>query len=1092
VSGEVTISTASVAGTISGANSVTSGTNSTLLTLSGHTGSVQWQSSANGTSFSNATGTSTNATYTATNLSATTYYRAVVTNGGCPSVNSPSATILVSPAPVSGTTMNITGTGTTISVTNNVATVVDGALNVTGTGTFSGFSVSITENYTSGDILDYTGALPSGVTAAPFNTTSRSLVFTGSAGTADWQALLRTVRLKTSAVTCNPETRRITFSASTNFYNYFNGHYYEYYPTVQSWTSAKAFAASKTFFGRQGYLVTISSAAENAFVSSLINHDTWIGCSDNAGQINGAVGYTKYSSQSNAEGRWHWITGPEKGVQIRTGNASTAEKPGSGVSGVYQNWNLGGQYANNEPNDVWGFGTPGQEDYGHLWANSGKWNDFPNNGRACIIEYGDMPGDNPTGTLDYSRSVLVLGSTSGNISGGTTVCSGDNATLTLNGSSGSVARWESSPDNFLITGNIQTISNTTNSLGLSNLSTTAYYRAIMVQGACTLATNSQTVAVTEINAGAVTANSNQVCANSNAQLTLGGYTGAVQKWQRATDTTSTITDIASTSASLSNLLTSAGTYYFRCQVGSATCSTAAKLTGWYPVNVVAGGAPTGGTVSTNYHCGVNNSGVLQLTGSTGATYQWQRSTDGGTTWNNISSATQPAYSYQNITTNTKFRVNVSNGACGSATSSVGAVELYGTNICQWTGAVNSSWTNSGNWCAGIAADAGRAMDVSADAANEPVLDMDRTVGTLTFNFGSKKINLGNFNLTVSQIVGADSLNYVKTAGTGRLKANIPGSSGLFTFAVGRSSYNPVTITNKNVDSDVFSVRVFDEVLENGTSGSPIQTPHVQRTWDIDKTNPANTGGVDFEFGWRMLQQSAAMSGYFLNHYEAGSGWQLPAVTTINQTAVVLDSIKTLPFYGYTGTFSPFAIGGSGVSPLPVKLISFDVTCEEGMPRFEWTTASEINNSHFDLEQSADLITWEKAARIEGNGNSNQLTDYTYTLEEFRESRGRYFRLHQYDYNGDSEAHPSVHLGGECEAGGIQPILYPNPNKGIAWLSGSRAGAEWELIDLRGTVLAKFRADASGRLAIQFTGDAGMYIIRTNEGGSVRSVLFVKE
>jgi hypothetical protein len=366
------------------------------------------------------------------------------------------------------------------------------------------------------------------------------------------------------------------------------------------------------------------------------------------------------------------------------------------------------------------------------------------------------------------------------------------------------------------------------------------------------------------------------------------------------------------------------------------------------------------------------------------------------------------------------------------------------------------------------------------------------VGTLTFNFGSKKINLGNFNLTVSQIVGADSLNYVKTAGTGRLKANVPGSSGVFTFPVGKSSYNPVTITNNNVNSDLFSVRVSDEVLENGTSGAPIQTPHVQRTWDIDKTNPANTGGVNFEFGWRMLQQSAAMSGYFLNHYEAGSGWQLPAVTTINQTDVILDSTKTLPFYGYTGTFSPFAIGGSGVSPLPVKLISFEVGCADGKPHFTWTTASEINNSHFDLEQSADLISWEKVARINGNGNSNQLTDYTYTLEEFRESLGGYFRLNQYDFNGDSEAHSSVYFDEDCEGSGGRLVVYPNPNSGIAWLSGSPAGAEWELIDLRGTVLAKFRADASGMVAIQFNGAAGMYIVRTKEGGVARSVLLVKE
>jgi hypothetical protein len=385
------------------------------------------------------------------------------------------------------------------------------------------------------------------------------------------------------------------------------------------------------------------------------------------------------------------------------------------------------------------------------------------------------------------------------------------------------------------------------------------------------------------------------------------------------------------------------------------------------------------------------------------------------------------------------------------------------------------------------------MDISATAVNEPVLDMDRTVGTIRFNFGSKKVNLGAYNLTVSQISGGDSLNYVKTDGIGRLKASVAGSNGSFSFAVGKSSYNPVTITNKNADSDVFSVRVTDEVLENGTSGAPIQTPHVQRTWDIDKTNPVNTGGVDFDFFWKANQQSAPMSGYFLNHYETGMGWVLPVVTAMAQTTLLGDSLmKILPFQGYMGTFSPFAIGGSSTSPLPVTLVSFDATCADGKPHFTWTTASEINNSHFDLEQSVDLISWEKAARINGNGNTNQLLTYTYSLGDFRESLGRYFRLNQYDFNGDSEAHVSVYLDKLCEGAGSQLVLYPNPNTGIASLSGSPAGAEWELTDLRGSVLAKFRADASGLVAIQFNGAAGMYILRTRESGEPRSVLFVKE
>ena len=93
----VTVSQTSVAGTISGGGvSVCSGANSTTLTLSGNTGTIQWQSSTDNINFTNVSG-ATGLTYTATNLTATTYYRAVVTSGTCSSATTASVTITVNP-----------------------------------------------------------------------------------------------------------------------------------------------------------------------------------------------------------------------------------------------------------------------------------------------------------------------------------------------------------------------------------------------------------------------------------------------------------------------------------------------------------------------------------------------------------------------------------------------------------------------------------------------------------------------------------------------------------------------------------------------------------------------------------------------------------------------------------------------------------------------------------------------------------------------------------------------------------------------------------------------------------------------------------
>jgi hypothetical protein len=90
----VTLNPTSVEGSISGGATVCAGTNSTILTLGGNTGTIQWQSSADGINYSNIA-SATAQTYTATNLTSATYYKAVVTSGACPSLTTAAATILV-------------------------------------------------------------------------------------------------------------------------------------------------------------------------------------------------------------------------------------------------------------------------------------------------------------------------------------------------------------------------------------------------------------------------------------------------------------------------------------------------------------------------------------------------------------------------------------------------------------------------------------------------------------------------------------------------------------------------------------------------------------------------------------------------------------------------------------------------------------------------------------------------------------------------------------------------------------------------------------------------------------------------------------
>ncbi|MFA9191998.1 T9SS sorting signal type C domain-containing protein [Flavobacterium sp. FZUC8N2.13] len=105
----VSFSIGSVGGTVTGSTAVCSGINSTVLTLSGHTGNiVRWESSLNNFATAGITIANTTTTLTATNLTATTSYRAVVQNGSCSMLNSTIATIAVTSlsTPIASTPTN--------------------------------------------------------------------------------------------------------------------------------------------------------------------------------------------------------------------------------------------------------------------------------------------------------------------------------------------------------------------------------------------------------------------------------------------------------------------------------------------------------------------------------------------------------------------------------------------------------------------------------------------------------------------------------------------------------------------------------------------------------------------------------------------------------------------------------------------------------------------------------------------------------------------------------------------------------------------------------------------------------------------------
>jgi len=198
----VTITPASVGGTLAGSTAVCSGTNSTTLTLSGNTGSItKWQSST----AADFTGTvtdivNTTTSLTASNLTATTYYRAVVQSGSCTAANSGTASITITPASVGGT---LTGSTAVCSGTNSTTLTLSG-----NTGSITKWQSATAADFSGAvDIVNTTISLiASNLTATTYY---RAVVQSGSCTVANSGTASITV---TNCIEANPDNNSTSIS----------------------------------------------------------------------------------------------------------------------------------------------------------------------------------------------------------------------------------------------------------------------------------------------------------------------------------------------------------------------------------------------------------------------------------------------------------------------------------------------------------------------------------------------------------------------------------------------------------------------------------------------------------------------------------------------------------------------------------------------------------------------------------------------------------------------------------------------------------------------------------------------------------------
>jgi hypothetical protein len=185
---------------------------------------------------------------------------------------------------------------------------------------------------------------------------------------------------------------------------------------------------------------------------------------------------------------------------------------------------------------------------------------------------------------------------------------------------------------------------------------------------------------------------------------------------------------------------------------------------------------------------------------------------------------------------------------------------------------------------------------------------------------------------------------------------------------------------------------------------------------------------------------------------AGDGW----VEAITVTSADLMQYYVMLIDNYTADFTAYEFHWSldGVTLacqmlLPVEFLEFFGLPGETSNTLMWSTASELNNSHFEIERSSDGAVFTKIGSITGSGTSSSQKEYAW-VDSYRPLGTCYYRLKQVDYNGEFDYSQTISLHSDGQI--VLESIYPNPSSGnfsVRFNSGSSSMVKIMIQDVSG-------------------------------------------
>jgi hypothetical protein len=309
---------------------------------------------------------------------------------------------------------------------------------------------------------------------------------------------------------------------------------------------------------------------------------------------------------------------------------------------------------------------------------------------------------------------------------------------------------------------------------------------------------------------------------------------------------------------------------------------------------------------------------------------------------------------------------------------------------------------------------------------------------------------------------------------GNLKVVRAAGSGVLDFGHGltldRTGLGQVTATR--------TAGLLTDNLSRGVNPANAAFKGIDRIWTVETAAAPGTA-VPVTLRWPADDDNGLSSFSSAQAWRADVGTAAWATAGSPQAATVSGASRGFSFA--TAALGRLTVSGAA-APLPVELARFTAEPRGADALLRWTTASEKNNDHFDVEASADGRTFRRVGQVPGHGSSTQPHDYQLLDPAIARYAANpvYYRLRQVDLDGTFSYSPVRAVAVSGPAG---LALFPNPTTQTqtATLTGVRPGTVVKVYDAIGRQVLAATANANGIAALPLPDGfaTGVYIVRAD-------------